>query len=156
MSNCDIDFTTDIEFVRKVTLDNLLFSYISESKIHGFGLFAEKDIRCGSILGVLDGQVIEWDEYDRLSSMLKDSFGAYKNYIFMEWNAIDARTLLVRPFRTKYSYINHSYSPNVAIAYNPIRIITIKDIVKNEELVLDYTKEPLRDEYISGHGKTYL
>jgi len=150
------DLTANLEFVKKVVVDNISFSYISNSKIHRFGLFANQNINKGTILGILDGQIMSWNHYDNLVQSLKASFGKYQNYIFMEWNALSSTTLLVRPFRTKYSYINHSYEPNIIIKYNPIRIETIKDIKIHEEFVLDYTKEPLRKEYLDGHGKTYL
>lgn len=150
------DVTKKLDFVQKVVIDNILFSYIDKSNIHGLGLFADRNLHSGTILGVLDGQIMNWNSYDELSNYLKESFGKYQNYIFMEWNAIDSKTLLVRPFRTKYSYINHSYEPNLEIKYNPIRIETIKDIKKNEEFVLNYKNEPLKDEYLEGYGRTYL
>lgn len=74
----------------------------------------------------------------------------------MEWNALNKHTLLVRPLRTKYSYINHSRTPNTEILYNPIRVVATKDINPQDELTLDYRKEALPKEYLDGHGKTYL
>ena len=150
------DITQDLNFVREFTIDNILFSYIDNSNIHGFGLFASEEIVPKTILGILDGQVMQWDKYDALSHYLKNKMDEFQNYIFMEWNALDTETLLVRPFRTKYSYINHSYEPNIKIQYNPIRIEAIKKIQKDEELLLNYTNEPLRSDYMEGHGKTYL
>lgn len=150
------DITEDINFVKKVVVDNISFSYIDKSNVHGFGLFSDKDIHSKTILGNLDGQIMNWNNYDELSDYLKNSLGKYKNYILMEWNALDTKTLLVRPFRTKYSYINHSCEPNVEIKYNPIRIETIKNIEKGEEFLLNYKKEPLKDDYLNGYGKTYL
>lgn len=154
MSNNDI--TTNLAFVQSYTIDNIGFSKIDKSKIHGFGLFATEHISQNHILGTLDGQVIDWDQYDLISAKVKKEMGQYQNFIFMEWNALDTSTLLIRPFRTKYSFINHSYQPNLAIKYNPIRVVAIKDIAENEEFTLDYTQEPLRKEYLEGHGKTYL
>ncbi|WP_419770582.1 MAG: SET domain-containing protein-lysine N-methyltransferase [Candidatus Marinarcus sp.] len=120
-------------------IDNLKFSYISKSSIHGNGLFANADIDENITLGELDGQFIQWD--------------LHKEYDFtLEWNAITKNILLVRPYRTKYSFINHSREPNLEIHYNPLRIITKKSIKLNEELTLDYRKEPLPDEYITNIG----
>jgi len=146
----------DLHFVRRIIIDNIKFSCIDVSPIHGFGLFAEADITRGTVLGFLDGQVMAWDAYDALAAELKESMGNYKDYVFMEWNALDTRTLLVRPFRTKYSYINHSPEPNLELIYDPIRVAAKSDIKKGEELLLDYSKEPLKEEYLEGHGKTYL
>ncbi len=150
------DITKDLDFVKKVVIDNFLYSYIAKSSIHGFGLFAKQNINKGSILSILDGQIIDWDKYDQIKLNIKSYIESYENYFFMEWNALDAKTLLVRPFRTKYSYINHSYNPNLIIKYNPIRIESIVDIRKNDELFLNYKLEPLRKKYINGHGRTFL
>jgi len=73
-------------------------------------------IKKGTILGFLDGQVMPWAQYNEI--MKNTDLGYFNSYIFMEWNALDKNTLLVRAFRTKYSYINHSRKPNVAIKYN--------------------------------------
>lgn len=123
-------------------IDNLKNTYISKSSIHGNGLFASMNLSQGVILGVLDGQYITW--------------GLHKEYDFtLEWNAITKDLLLVRSYRTKYSFINHSRTPNLIVKYNPIRIETLKNILKDEELTLDYRKEPLPDEYIKNKG-SYL
>jgi len=148
--------TKDLDFVKKVVIDNISFSYISNSKIHGFGLFADSNIQKNTILGILDGQIMDWNNYDNLSDFLKNEFNIYKNYIFMEWNALNNKTLLVRPFRTKYSYINHSENPNVTIKYNPIRIETIRKITKDEEILINYKNEPLKGDYLEGYGKSFL
>lgn len=152
----NVDITRDIDFVKSVVVDNILFSDIKPSLIHGFGLFATQSISKGSIIGLLDGQLMSWEHYEHIENKIKNDMGMYENYIFMEWNAIDEDTLLVRPLRTKYSYINHSYKPNLEIKYNPMRIVAIEEIKKNDEFTLDYSKEPLRKEYRQGHGATYL
>lgn len=146
--------TTNLNFVRRNIIDNMKFSYIDKSEIHGFGLFANQDIDVGTVLGMLDGQEMTWDKYDELESSIK--LGKYQNYIFMEWNALSATTLLVRAFRTKYSYINHSKNPNVQVMHKPLRIEVIKKIKIGEEILIDYTKEPLRDSYLQKKGKEFL
>jgi len=125
------------------TVDNLKNTYIKKSDIHGYGLYAKKDIDKDQVLGYLDGQVIDWKLHDEYN-------------LTLEWNAIGDNKLLVRPYRTKYSYINHSREANLLIAYDPIRIISKKNIKKDEELVLDYRLEPLSNEYIEKKGKFYL
>lgn len=138
-----------------LVIDNILWSEIAPSPIHGFGLFAEHSIPQGAILGFLDGQLMPWDDYDKLvdarnlSSVLREAF-------FMEWNALSEELLLVRPFRTKYSFINHSRNPNLQIEKLPLRVTALRDIAQGEELLLDYRCEPLRKEYLEGHGSTYL
>lgn len=136
-------------------IDNILYSRIAPSFIHGFGLFATKALYAGTILGTLDGQVMDWDEYDQLREAINLPDEVRKN-IFMEWNALAEDTLLVRPLRTKYSFINHSRTPNLTLKRNPLRIIALRDIQEGEEFTLDYRDEPLRKEYLDGHGNTYL
>lgn len=148
------DVTKDLEFVRNSVIDNIPFTEIHKSNIHGFGLFAKKDFKIGEIICILDGQIMNWDFYDKLCK--KIDLKEYQNYIFMEWNALSQNTLLVRAFRTKYSYINHSKTPNVAIKYNPIRIEVIQDIKKNEEIFIDYLKEPLKQNYLQDQEKQFL
>jgi len=141
--------TNNIDFVKSIVIDNIPNTEIKESSIHGFGLFAIKVISAQSTVCVLDGQVIGWDKYESNHLSLKGDTGDLEEYFFMEWNALDTKTLLVRPFRTKYSYINHSKTPNVKVLSFPHRIIALKDIEIGEELTIDYNDEPLRDDYFT-------
>jgi len=150
------DKTQDLEFIRKAYVDNINFTYIKKSNIHGQGLFASENIKKGTILGFLDGQVMSWDHWDSIRDEIKEQMGKYEKYILMEYNIIDPQTLLVRPFRTKYSLINHSKDANVKIEYNPMRIVTISDIRKDEELRLDYNNEPMREGMSKSDKKEYL
>jgi SET domain-containing protein len=147
----------DYHFIKENTINNIRQGYIAPSKIDGFGLFANVDIDKEDILCIFDGQIMSWAKYheiqENLSSQIKSP---YEQYIFMEWNALDEETLLVRSFRTKYSYINHARKPNVKIEQYPLRLIAIEDIGKDTEITLDYREEPLNYEYIKNHGSTYL
>ena len=136
---------TELRRINDRIIDNIRNTYIDISSIHGFGLFTKKAIPAGTVLCELDGQKMDWAHYEKLRKTI--NLGEYQDYIFMEWNALDPKTLLVRAFRTKYSYINHSKTPNVEIKYDPIRIEVIKNIDEHEEIVIDYSKEPLNEEY---------
>ncbi len=131
-------------------IDNIAVGEISSSKIHGNGLFAIKDIHVGFKLAVLDGQEVPWDIYKLTPKENDDAFN--------EWNAITPSLLLVRTFRTKYSYINHCRSPNCKVnAYDGnVIVMAISNIPAGEELTLDYRMEPLPHEYLMGHGASYL
>ncbi len=135
-------------------IDNIKPTYISKSNVHGNGLFALADITKHHCLGTLDGQYMSWKLYDKICEQYKSE--QFNEAFFMEWNAITNNLLLTRPFRTKYSFINHSREPNLVIMYDPIRIVALENIKKDEELLLDYRRENLSDEYLNGHGKTYL
>ena len=144
----------ELRKINERIIDNIRNTYIDISPIHGFGLFAKKPIQAGAILCELDGQKMDWDHYEKLRRTI--NLGEYQDYIFMEWNALDPKTLLVRAFRTKYSYINHSSVPNVEIKYSPIRIEVIKDIDEHDELTIDYSREPLSEEYKADKEKSFI
>jgi len=147
----------DYQFVQEYTIDNIKKGYIADSVIHGLGLFASVDIDKGDVLCIFDGQVITWEKYHQIKKRLEVEIKApYNTYFFMEWNALDKETLLIRPFRTKYSYINHSRNPNVKIMKYPLRLIALCNIHKDEEITIDYRDEPLNDEYMKEHGVSYL
>lgn len=143
-----------VKSINERIVDNIKNTYIDISSIHGFGLFAKKPIQAGAILCELDGQKMDWSHYEKLRRTI--NLGEYQDYIFMEWNALSPKTLLVRAFRTKYSYINHSKTPNVEIKYNPIRIEAVKDISEYDELTIDYSREPLNEEYKADKEKSFI
>lgn len=127
-------------------VNNIQGTQIRPSTIHGMGLFATSDLDAGLLLCTLDGQIVEWDLYKQNPSVL-------------EWNSLDGVRLLLRPVRTKYSYINHSRVPNcevVGLSGDRVCVRTTRAIKTSEELLLDYRKETLPAEYLSGHGATYL
>lgn len=64
--------------------------------------------------------------------------------------------VLERVYQTKYIYIKHARDPNFKIKQDPLRVVAKVDIPKDTELFLDYRKEPLSDDYLRGHGKSYL
>ena len=125
-------------------LNNIPKTTIRESTIHGFGLFANDGFSNAQEICQLDGQKIAWSTYAK-----KKGFSG-------EWNATTGDILVVRPFRTKYFYINHSRTPNLRVLENPLRIVTLRKIHAGEELLLDYRNEPLPEEYMTIHGSTYL
>ena len=136
-----------------LVINNISQGEIKKSNIHGYGLFAKNEIFADIVLASLDGQLVPWNVYTKLIDMKKDATN--------EWNALTENLLLVRPFRTKYSFINHSRDPNCEIRYvmsepDTLLIVSKRFIKMGEELTLDYRLEPLNPEYVSGHGSTYL
>jgi SET domain-containing protein len=150
------DKTQDLEFVRTTTLNTINSTLIKKSCLHGFGLFATNAIHDGQILYLFDGQIVSIDDYKKIELLLAEQMGPYKNYIFMECNYVAENTLLVRNFRTKYSYINHSRAPNLEIRYHPMRLMAIQNIDHGEELTIDYRKENLPPDYLSKPSNRYL
>ena len=130
----------------KFVVDNIPDTEIRPSATHGNGLFATRNFEAGEIIATLDGQVVNWPSYEQIKSMLP--YGDHNNDLFMEWNALSADTLLIRPFRTKYSFINHGRTPNIKRIDGPLRLITTTAIAAQTELLIDYRDEPLSPEYL--------
>ncbi|WP_165855833.1 SET domain-containing protein-lysine N-methyltransferase [Marinobacter sp. JSM 1782161] len=127
-------------------IDNIRYTRIASSTIHGHGLFCITDLEAGLAIAELDGQVVPWSLHET-------------QHLTSEWNALPGNRLLVRPYKTRYFYINHARTPNLKLERlgdDRIRIVTLRFIREGEELTLDYRSEPLPDDYLSGHGATYL
>ncbi|MHB1665999.1 SET domain-containing protein-lysine N-methyltransferase [Thiomonas sp.] len=158
--DCRRDATRELQFVRQHTLDLFPGTEIRNSGIHGFGLFATREVEAGRRLALLDGQVIRYDTYERLRAWMAPGLGRLRTHFFMEWNALDQEHLLVRPFRTTYSFINHSDHPNLELrrtAGQPeLELAAIREIQTGEEFVLDYRQESLPRGYFETPGAAYL
>lgn len=127
-------------------VDNIPAGYVAPSRLHGHGLFARAPIAAGERLARLDGQVVPWALHERLA-------------LVEEWNALAGDRILVRPYRTKYYYINHSRAPNAEVrrdADDRVEVVALAAIGGNEEITLDYRREPLAAAYLAGHGASYL
>lgn len=108
---------------------------VRASTIHGRGLFATARLRQGALLGVLDGQVVD----PTASPAVIDA---------LEWNALGASSLLVRPIRTSYGLMNHSVDPNVAIDPDGRHVRALVTIEPGEELTIDYLAQPVPEQYL--------
>jgi hypothetical protein len=156
------DVTESLSFVKKATLGNIQKGEIAPSDIHGFGLFAKEEVVKGEILCTLDGQRMDYGEYTRLHELFRQNgLVPYTDkYFFMEWNMIEENIVLARPYRTMYSYINHSEKANCLVVphvdYRAVDLIATKDINKGDEFLLDYSLEPLPDSYLSNQEKSFL
>lgn len=137
----------------RFVVDNLPATDIAPSPIHGLGLFARRALAAGEVLGVLDGQRVDWASFEAAlqRGVWDDPAGADP---FVEWNALSTEVLLARPLRTKYGFINHSRAPNAELAHDPLRVVALRAIAAGEELTLDYRREPLRQGYLD--KATYL
>ena len=120
---------------------------IGASSIHGYGLFSCRRIPAGRLLATLDGQRVPWSLYQSLG-------------LCDEWNALSPDWLLVRPYKTMYSFINHCRQPNALLELHPsedrLMLFARADLEAGDEITLDYRNEPLPDDYVNGHGKSYL
>ncbi|MEH0690060.1 SET domain-containing protein [Vibrio cholerae] len=150
------DVTKNIDFVRQVTLDTISDTTIGLSPIHGFGLFLTKSKLANTIIGKLDGQFMSESDYNYINSLISPEVDRYKNYFFMECTYLEDNMVLVRSLRTKYSYINHSRSPNIKIDFNSMELVTLCDLDSGTELLIDYRKEWLPETYTRSEKGKYL
>ena len=128
-------------------IDNVKNTRIAPSEINGFGLFCLLPFKEASILTILDGQLVDCELVKR------------RGNVPWEWNALPNNKILLRPYKTKYYYMNHSRTPNAKVLVNSdsqVCVLTMRDTLKDEEITLDYRKEPLPEEYLLTHGATYL
>jgi uncharacterized protein len=123
-------------------IDNIPYTRIAPSEIHGRGLFAEIAFRSGQILGTLDGQVVRHADHPEV--------------LDEEWNAISDELLLVRALPTKYRFVNHSPAPNCHIDERDRSIRATRDIAPGEELTLDYAARPLPAAYLALERTAFL
>ena len=125
---------------------------VKRSKVHGYGIFATKDIKKGvKIIQYIGEKIVKAEGDRRSASRIKKYLNSNRTgsvYIF-ELNKkydIDGSVSY-----NKAKYINHSCDPNceVDIINNEIWISSIKKIKKGQELNYDYgyefDKEDFRD-----------
>lgn len=127
----------------KYVLDNIKDTFFFDSNVFGIGLFAEKKIPVGSVLAIMDGQLISVDKFLELKEMLSSHMSDFAEMnMFAEVNFVEDTKVLYRPFRTKYSFIQTSDNFNVALT--PISngtnsylvmLTALKDIYEGEELL---------------------
>lgn len=142
-------FPLPLDFVLENTLDNIPYTEIKTSEVHGFGLFATEDIPVQMELCKLTGQIMSRDEYAGLVSRLTELTGDLSFYFLVECNhVLNPHMLKVRAFRTKWSYVNHSTTPNCFFDINSQSFYPLRDIKKGEELTFDYRVEPLSEDYL--------
>ncbi|EGQ63713.1 hypothetical protein GGI1_21152 [Acidithiobacillus sp. GGI-221] len=159
------DATRDLLFVRTNTKALFCGAEIRNSPVHGFGLFASRKWSAGEVpCDRMDGQILSHDEYEQLQMRMAPALGRMRNFFFMEWNALPGNMLLARPFRTSYSYINHSPEPNLKVAFDglapckgaSLSLVVLRDIQPDEEFTLDYRLEPLPRGYFETPYSGYL
>jgi SET domain-containing protein len=103
----------------EISLDQLF--YVSDSTIHGKGLFAKRDISKGCYLGTYDGP--ETQENDTYVLWAQNEQGA--------WIGRDGQNLL--------RYLNHHYEP--CAEFEGFDLYATADIAAGREITIDYGDE---------------
>ena len=90
-------------------------TYVSDSKIHGKGLFASTDISKDTIIGTLEGKPCKRDGTHVIWLSETQAFKVSCNF----------------------KYINHADKPN-ACYYDDLSVVALRDIKAHEEITHDY------------------
>lgn len=109
---------------------------VTQSSIQGRGLSARRAWSRNDMLGTLDGQIVDITRHPAVIDAL-------------EWNALSAERLLVRPIRTSYGFMNHSGRPNVSIDDDGRTMRACRAIAPGDELTLDYFAQPVPAAYLA-------
>lgn len=117
--------------------DFLRVEFISSNK--GRGLFAKKDIEKGKVIDVAYVILISNKDCKKIKKTL------VANYFFHWENPKYKSEYKVSLAMTICQFINHSFRPNVIYEINykndTIKFTTIRDIIKGEELTMNYNKK---------------
>jgi hypothetical protein len=101
--------------------------YISESKIHGRGVFARKNIKKGEVAFIAKGRLTNWEVKDAKTSATGPN-----------WLGISQNLWLNPKKENPLTFMNHSCGPNLGIK-GKVSFVALKDIKKGEELTFDYS-----------------
>ncbi len=111
----------------KEYLENFL--YVTESGIHGAGLFTSVQINKGQKIMVIQGESISGDECERREE---------EGNVYIFWNG---ETYIDTAMTDKIKFINHNCKYNCdVIDHNEesLYLIAARDIGPHEELTIDY------------------
>jgi hypothetical protein len=118
----------------KVDIDNAPLAYIGDSLIEGKGLFALNGFNKGDI--ILDYTLFK-------DTFVKTSWKDLTRYLTSHnWMIpIDDEYCLTSDPISKIHYVNHSREPNGDWQIANMLIVAAKNILKNEEIFIDYRLE---------------
>jgi SET domain-containing protein len=143
-------FPLPLDFVLENVIDNIEHTEIKPSELHGFGLFAKYDMPKHKVLCKLTGQIMTKQTYTGLVERLTPYLDDLSFYFLMECNHVpNPDMLMVRSFRTKWSYVNHSTEPNCEFEIDTGILYAKREIKAGEELTFDYRVEPLDSTYLT-------
>ena len=113
--------------------------FVSRKK--GKGVFAKRNIAKGVVIDIAHILLISNKDWN----LIEDT--VLSNYSF-EWDDPKCKGKYESAISLSISqFINHSYNPNVKYLYNyqdnSIEYITIRDISKGEEILVNYGGDPL-------------
>ena len=114
--------------------DNAPDTYVKNSSVEGYGLFASKDFNKNDLIIDYNLFLDSWYQttYDKLTEyqILKSRF-----IMLDEINCITSDKI------SKFGYLNHSRNPNCICIFKKRIVVANKNIQKDEELFIDYRLE---------------
>ena len=117
-------------------IQNIKNTVVKPSTVHGYGLFAVKDIPQNTLLCILTGQLMNKSDF---ASLIKSK--RYKKECFLEQHHLKNDLVMITPFRTSYSFINHnSEISHIYESYQDkaIKVYAKIDIKQGEEIFDTY------------------
>jgi SET domain-containing protein len=115
--------------------DNAPSTHIKESCVEGVGLYASKDFKEGDL--ILDYNLFSSSWYKATYAELPEEHIS-KNWCIM----LDTSLCLTTDKVSKFSFINHSRTPNCDWVVRDRVILANRKIFKDEELFIDYRMAP--------------
>ena len=107
------------------------YVYVTESEIHGEGIFTSADIQAGEKIMVISGDVISADECVRRENE--------EDNVYIFW--VNDDCYIDTAMTDKIKYLNHNCDFNCDIIERDeesLYLISYRDIKKGEELTIDY------------------
>jgi hypothetical protein len=117
-------------------LDNAPLTYVSNSLVHGKGLFAEVPFLRGEVAlnYALFPEIWYECSYEELSDDKKRNSGHIM---------INNERCITTSTETKFRYVNHSRTPSCDWDFKNRLLIANRLICHGEEITIDYRREPL-------------
>jgi len=101
--------------------------FVSNSAIHGRGLFAGEPIRCGAVVGKYKSRKVRKN--------------AEHPHIIIIYDEDTGEEMERRMGTGDFRYVNHSPHPNLGIIDETLEFVALREISKGEELLWHYGDE---------------
>jgi SET domain-containing protein len=115
--------------------DNAPDTYVNESSIEGYGLFASKDFKKEDL--IIDYNLFPESWYELDYNDLSEDKIKRSRFVMINNNRCITSDKI-----SKFGYINHSRNSNCKCIFEKRLVIADRDIKKDEELFIDYRLEP--------------
>ena len=112
-----------------VEIDNGPFTYIKESSVSGYGLYASKSFQKGEVV-IDDNPYISKFYKLKWQELTPNQYN--KNWLL----PLDEEYCMTMDLTNKLHYINHSRTPNCDWHIKELLIVANKDIQQDEELLI--------------------